>query len=92
MIADSPLRRDGQFVHHVGLKPGSGLAYMRHGAGSHLITNNVAAWWRVILSFMRALTCCAPLVAGTLLGAWFCHRTQASHAVGLDRVEAGDGC
>jgi hypothetical protein len=30
--ADSPLRRDGRFVHHAGLNPGYGLGYMRHGA------------------------------------------------------------
>jgi hypothetical protein len=38
------------------------------------------------------LTCCAPLVGETLPGAWFYRQTQASHAVSLDRVEAGDGC
>jgi len=55
-----------------------------------LINNSVAVWWWVISSFTRALTCCAPLVAKTLLETWFYHQTQASHVVGLDRAEAGD--
>jgi hypothetical protein len=58
---------------------------------SCLVTNDVATWWLVILFFMRALTQCALLVAKTLLGAWFCHQTQASHAVDLDGVEVGGG-
>ena len=60
--------------------------------GSHLTTNGVAVWRGVISSFVRALTCCALLVAEALLEAWFYHRTRASHVVGLGRVEAADGC
>jgi hypothetical protein len=59
--------------------------------GSHLITNDVTAWQWVISLFMRALTHCAPLVVGTLLGAWFYRWTQASHMVGLDGAKVGDG-
>jgi len=39
--------------------------------GSHLIADDDDTWWWVILSLMRALTRCAPLVAQTLLGTWF---------------------
>ena len=59
--------------------------------GSHLITNDDAAWWRVISYLKRALTRCAPLVVKTPLGVWFYRWTQASHMVGQDRVEAGGG-
>jgi hypothetical protein len=59
--------------------------------GSHLITKYDAAWWRVISSFVHALAHYAPLAMEMLLRVWLYHRTKASHAVGLDGVEAGDG-
>ena len=70
----------------------SGMPLRGVAPGSRLITNDIATWQWVILSFVRALTHCAPLVAGMLLRAWFYRRTQASHAVGLDGAKAGDGC
>jgi hypothetical protein len=69
-----------------------GLALRGVALGSHLVTCDDTAGRRVILLFMHALTHCAPLVAGTLFGAWFYRRTQTSHTVGLDVVETGDGC
>jgi hypothetical protein len=69
----------------------SSLALRGMATGSHLITNDNAAWQRVISLFVRVLTCCAPLVVETLLAAWFYHQTQASPVVGLDEVEPGDG-
>jgi hypothetical protein len=58
-----------------------GLALRGMAPDSHLITNDDAVWRWVILSFVHALTRCAPLVVGTLLKAWFYHQTQASHTV-----------
>ena len=69
-----------------------GLALRGMALGNHLITYAAAMWRWVILSFVRALTCCAPLAVEALLGAWLYYRTQASHTVGLDGVEVGDGC
>ena len=69
----------------------SGLALRGVAPGSHLITNDDIAWWRVILSLMYALTCCVPLVAEISLRAWLYHWTHVSHAVDLDRVETGYG-
>ena len=69
-----------------------GLALRGVAPSSHLINNDNATWRWVILSFVRALTCCAPLAVEALLGAWLYYRTQASHTVGLGRVQAGDGC
>jgi hypothetical protein len=60
--------------------------------GSHLITYDAAARWRVILSLVRALTCGILLVVETLLEVWFQCWIQASHAVDLDGVETSDGC
>ena len=68
-----------------------GLALRDVMPGSHVSTNDDAMGRRVISSFVRALTCCAPLVAETLLQAWFYRQTQASHTVSLDEVEASDG-
>ena len=64
-----------------------------HGvaSGGHLIANDDAAWRWVTSSLVRALTSCVPLLAEAPLGAWFHRRTQASHVVGLDRVEDIDG-
>ena len=59
--------------------------------GSHLITNDDAACWRVISSLVHALTRYVPLVVDTLIRMWFHSQTQASHVVGLGRVEASDG-
>jgi hypothetical protein len=42
------------------------------------------------LSLVYALTCRITLVAETLLRVWLYHKIQASRAVGLDGVEAGD--
>jgi hypothetical protein len=50
-----------------------GLALQGMAPGSHLITNDNVVWRRVISSFVRALTRCAPLVAEMLPGAWFYH-------------------
>ena len=61
-------------------------------SGSHLIANDIAAWRWVNSSLMCALTRCILLVAEVLLGACPYHRVQASHAEGLDRVEASDVC
>lgn len=41
--------------------------------GSHLITNNDAAWWWVISSLVYALTHCVSLVAEAPIRAWFYH-------------------
>ena len=66
------------------------LALRGVAPGGHLIANAAALGW-VISLLVRALTCCVPLVMEMSLGAWFYRQTQASHAVGLNRVEAGDG-
>ena len=67
-----------------------GLALRGVALGSHLITNN-DAWRWMISSLVRALTCCVPPMVEMPLEAWFYCRAQASHVVGLDRVEASDG-
>jgi hypothetical protein len=69
-----------------------GLALRGMAPGSHLVTCDDTVGRRVISLFMHALTHCTPLVARTLLGAWFYRRTQTSHTVGLDVVETSDGC
>ena len=66
-----------------------GLALQGMVLDSHLITNDNAAWWRMVSSLMCALICRVPLVAA-LLRTRLCHGIQASHTVGLDRVESGD--
>ena len=58
--------------------------------GSHLITNNDAAWRWVISSLVYALTHCVSLVVEVSIRAWFYRRSKASLAVGLDGVEADD--
>ena len=68
-----------------------GLALLGVAPNSHLITNDIVVWRWVISSFMHALTRCVPLVVEMLLGVWFYHRTQSSHAVGLDGAKASDG-
>ena len=67
-----------------------GLALRGVAPGSHQITNVDIAWRWVISWLVYALTCCIPLVAETPLGVWLYRWTQASHAVPLGRVEAGD--
>ena len=61
-----------------------GLAFQGVAPGSHLTINDVAAWQRVVSSFVCALTRGAPLVTETLLEACLHHWVQASHAVDLD--------
>ena len=56
----------------MGLDLGSELGLAWHG--SHMITDDDTALWRVISVLVCALTCCTPLVVETPLEAWFYHQ------------------
>jgi hypothetical protein len=69
-----------------------GFALRGMALGSHLITNDIAMWWRVVSSLMCALTCCVPLVVETLSMARLYRKVQVSRTVSLDWVQTDDGC